>query len=462
MLLFTLIAFALCSVPQADPPAEQAAPEETPQTAPAEGAKGKRVFLVVDRFREFGGELVSWDEEHITIRRDGRTETYEVNKLLGIIPLQDIPDGGADGIVYMRDGSSLDALILADDYEQVLVQIEGIEHELPRKQVLEVEIKPDFETFLKAIRQQIQPDNLEARIEIAQLMTQRGLLKRARAELVEVLTFDDHPKAKQLIDLLDAKIALQTSSTGAPLPLGPKNDRTVGLPKRQLTGDDVNIIRVFEIDFMRPPKVNVTKDTIDSLIAAYATHPAIPTATREREALHGLSEIEQVKLIFDAKAREFYSEITVESEPYSLSLFRMHVHNAWLIRNCATSACHGGQNAGKFYLHRADTNDPRTIYENLLILERLNLDGQHRLINYEDPEMSLIIQHALPASESRVPHPPVPGYDAVFPAGGGRMKRETIRWINAMYRPRPKYPLDFVPPSQIAPIQVVPAPRIDR
>jgi len=430
----------------------------TSTTAP----KPKRVHIVLDRFREVGGELVKEDDVSISIRRDNRIETYERNKCLAIIPLIDIKPGGQEGIVYLRDGAVLEALVTADEYNQVVVRIEGIEHELPRSDVSYVRLKPSFEDQLKNARDNIRDDDLEARIEIARWMAENGKLRMAKEELLAVLAQDDHPEAKQLIALYDAQIELETNASSASKPLPPKADRVAGLPKRELTIDDVNIIRVYEIDFANPPKVTVASDVIKALIDTHGDHPSIPTDARDREALYRLRDIDQVKLIFDTKARELYPEIKVENEPQSLEIFRKKVHNAWLIRNCATSGCHGGNNAGRFYLHRYDTSDPRTVYENLLILERLNLGGGNRLIDYENPELSLIIQHALPPSEARMPHPNVPGYEPVFPTGGGRLQQETERFIRTMYRPRPNYPVKFEPPTQEEPLKAPPAPRVPR
>ena len=435
-----------------DPPSETAAVPKEPH----------RVHLVLDRFREVSGELVSEDDISISIKRENRTETYERNKCLAIVHLLNIKEGGQEGVVFLRDGSALDALVIADDYGAVVVLIEGIEHELPRSDVAYVQLKPTFEERLAHARNNFRPDDLEARIELAKWIIENGRLQLAKEELTAVLAQDDHPEAKQLIKLLDARIALETTATEGLAPRPPKVDRTAGIPKRKLTPDDVNIIRVFEIDFANPPKVTVGANAVKELIRTNADHPLIPTDARGREALYSLRDIDKVKLIFDTKARELYSEIKVESEPHSLELFRKRVHNAWLIRNCATSGCHGGTNAGRFYLHRYDTSDPRTVYENLLILERLNLGGSTRLIDYENPSLSLIIQHALPPSAARYPHPEVPGYEPVFPSDGGRMQRETENFIRSMYRPRPKYPVQFEPPTQKEPLQAAPPPRVPR
>ena len=419
-------------------------------------------MLVVDRFREISGELVSEDDATITILRDGRAETYERNKCIAIIPLIDVKDGGEDGVVFMRDGSMLDALVLEDGYGMVLVMIEGIKHEIPRDDVAYVRIKPSFEERLAHLRESIRENDLEARIELAKWMAANDQIDLARAELVAVLSMDDHPEAKQLIKLLDARKALDANSSKDPVPLPPKADRMEGIPERKITAEDVNIIRVYEIDFSNPPKVTVKPRTIDALIENHGTHPRIPSNAKGREALHGMRDIDKVKLIFDVQARDLYPEIIVESEPHSLDLFRKKVHNAWLIRNCATSGCHGGNDAGRFYLHRYDMKDPRTVFENLLILERLDLGDAGKLIDYENPSRSLIIQYALPATDSRTPHPDVEGYKPVFPSGGGRLQQETERFIRAMYNPRPKYPVEFEPPTQEEPLEAPPAPRVPR
>lgn len=464
MLIARFISGALLLSATAPLTGQSPEPDEVAQapTEPAKVERPSRVHIVLDRFREVGGEILREDDATISIRRDGRVETYERNKCLAIVPLINVKDGGQEGVVFLRDGSMIDAFVVADDYDKVVVKIEGIEHELPRDDVAYVRIKPSFEDRLAYLRTNIREDDLEARIELARWMARNGHLLKGREELVAILAKDEHPEAKQLIKLFDARIELEANATTDPTPLPPKADRTAGIPKRTLTAEDVNLIRVYEIDFTDPPKVSVKSSTIKSLIEKHGENALIPNDPRKRESLFALRDIDQVKLIFDVQARELYPEIQVESEPRSLDFFKKRVHNAWLIRNCATSGCHGGNNAGRFYLHRYDTNDPRTVYENLLILERLELEGKGRLIDYEHPSKSLIIQHALPQSASRNPHPDVPGYRPVFPAHGGRLQKETEQFIRAMYRPRPNYPVEFEPPTQNEPLRTPPSPRVPR
>jgi hypothetical protein len=439
----------------------QDAPEATGEVA-EEAKTRRRVHVVIDRFREVGGEVVAEDELTITIKRDGREETFERNKVLAIVTLLEVKAGGENGTIYMRDGTRLDALVMEDGFTDVTVEVEGIRHQIPRDDVDHVELYPGFEEWLAHVRERIDPNDLEARIDLARWMVENSRLQLARTELKSVIMIDEHPGAKQLLQLVEAKIALDNEGSSLATPLPPKRDRTEGIPERQLTHEDVNIIRVYEIDFSDPPKVSLEPGTIDALVASHSEHPLVPSDIRGREGLNAMRDIDKVKLIFDVKARELYPNIKVESIPDSLSRFRKHVHNTWLIRNCATSGCHGGQNAGRFFLHRTDPTDSRTILENLLIMERLDLGGPHRIIDYEKPEMSLLVQYALPSAEARVPHPEVPGYTPVFPAGESRIRTQTEQWIRSMYQPRPRYPVEFTPPTQKTPLKAPPPPRVPR
>ncbi|MEE2680802.1 MAG: DUF4398 domain-containing protein [Planctomycetota bacterium] len=422
-----------------------------------------RVYVVVDRFREFGGVLVREDEESFVIRRDDREETYERDKVLGFLKLMDLPADGRAGVVLLRDGGSIEGLVIEDGFSRVTLLIEGIHHQIPRDEVSHIVLRPSFEEELATARAAIDPEDATMRLALAEWIIEQGRLELARDELESLLRMEDNPRARQMLEQLQARIELQRDAgrTALPLPTE-KTDRTEGIPPRVLTAEDVNLIRVYEIDFQRPPTVEVESRTIRKLIENHATNQLIPNQVSRQQQLYAMSDIEKVKLIFDVQARELYPEITVKGEPHSLNLFRTKVHNAWLIRNCATSGCHGGTDAGTFFLHRYGMNTPKTVYENLLILERTELEGPHKLIDYENPTMSLLIQYALPASEARIKHPPVSGYRPAFPSGGGKTMADTLAFIEAMYQPRPNYPVDYTPPQITSPTPPADSPRVPR
>ena len=214
---------------------------------------------------------------------------------------------------------------------------------------------------------------------------------------------------------------------------------------------------MLEIDFRRPPRLSIEPETIRTLIQRYAAHPAIPATSEGRTRMFRADPIDLVRLMFELKARDLYPEISVDSEPYALNVFRQRVHDAWLIGNCATSRCHGGLEGGRFFLHARNSRDERVRFTNLLILLRSEWSDEP-LVDFERPLDSLIIQHALPRTEARFPHPDVPGWKPVFTNANQRLLADAVRWIESMYQPRPSYPIDYEPPLLRPEIGLPPSP----
>lgn len=166
--------------------------------------------------------------------------------------------------------------------------------------------------------------------------------------------------------------------------------------------------------------------------------------------------------MFRLKAREFYNRVRVEGEPKAFGAFRDNVHRAWLVNTCASTACHGGQQAGRLWLANTSVNAERTIYTNFLILERYRLSDGTPLIDYEAPAKSPLLHLALPREESLYPHPLVAttrsaAWRPVIGSVDDLRFREALAWINAMYRPRPDYPVTYQPPEPVQGVPVMPS-----
>ena len=78
------------------------------------------------------------------------------------------------------------------------------------------------------------------------------------------------------------------------------------------------------------------------------------------------------------------------------------------------------------------------------------MDGK-RLVDFEDPPDSLLIQYATQRNLARYPHPDVSGWKPVFSKSTPQLLSETLEWIRGMHQPRPKYPVDFELPELNAP-----------
>lgn len=418
-----------------------------------------RVIVRAGRNEEAIGYLKLKDESVIVVETlRGEIKSFPALRVLDIIYLVD-PDPDQGGIVLLRDGQSREGIIIEDDFEHVIIEVEGIRTRLLREAVDRVILKPTFQQQYEQFVSTLDPTLPQRTILMCRWLIDQRRYDLAKKHLEEMLAEADDPRklpeASRLLRVVDAQLALQADALEANA-AGEEADRSLSLPEDDsavnmeefsgglLSRDDVNLIRVYEIDFENPPRVSVRPETIRQLISDYITHPAMPSSQSERTKLYRADPIDVVKLMFEVRARELYGEVRVHTEPESMNIFRRRVHDNWLLNNC--TSCHSGPDAGRFFLHRRGYQDERVRYTNFLILERLELDSQWPLINYSEPEMSLIIQHGLPRDEARLPHPDVPNWQPVFTRSRDRLKRESIRWIESMMQPRPVYPVDYEPP----------------
>jgi hypothetical protein len=453
-LLLAALAAAAVVVAAPDPPAAEP-PATAPATAPATEAPPRRVIVHVDRNNVVPGYLQLEDDDVIVVRDlQGKLHSFAKARCAGVVRLVD-PQPGQSGTVILRTGQRCDGVIEEDSFERVVVRVEGIPTTFRRASVDHVILEPTVRERYELFKSTLRPDMPDRHLQLCQWLLQMREYDLALAEVTELLSQHDLPEARQLLRRVEAQIALRDQpqrEPGAPT----VKARTVRADdERLISMEDVNLIRVFEIDFARAPKVVVRPETIEALIQRYATHPLIPESQTERQRLYRAEPLQIVKLMFQLHARDLYGQIRVQTEPYALNLFRQRVHNTWLSSNCATSRCHGGPDAGRLMLYRGRAADARVRYSNLLTLERLEIDPAWPLINYGRPRDSLIIQYGLPRQHARRPHPEAEGWKPAFRSPEDRMIRDAVLWIESMLQPRPDYPVEYELPIPLA------APRPD-
>ena len=475
ILLTRFITAWLLGIQSSDPaPAPALAPDDEQaaeqSTAPADAPKQpERVHLIVDRFHEIGGHIEDEDKNLLTIRDpNGKVHSYPKSRLIRIVRLLEV-DEPRTGMVELRDNTILRGLLIKDDFDEVVIEIEGVRARLPRSSVYSAQFDLTLTEKLARFKEMIEPTQYLRRFELARWLFDEEAYALAKVELESLIADSQMPEAIALLKFVDAQIALESKRPSEVTDAGTdggdaeaeERSGTVDLkdllPNEILSARDVNLIRVYEIDFSRPPKLFVSPDSIRSILETYGDSNLIPADSVGRTKLFRADPLDIVQLLFELKARDLYDQIEVQSEPHALNLFRQRVHDAWLIPNCATSRCHGGLQAGRFFLHRRNSRSERVRYTNFLILDRWDL-GTRPLLDFDDPTNSLIVQYALPRNEARFPHPEVKGWRPVFTKSNQRLLKDTIGWLERMYQPRPRYPVSFEPPVLDAPDEPVEEP----
>ncbi|MCA9303078.1 MAG: hypothetical protein KC996_03045, partial [Phycisphaerales bacterium] len=223
-----------------------------------------------------------------------------------------------------------------------------------------------------------------------------------------------------------------------------------------LSDEQINLMRIYELDLRNPPRLVVPDETIRKLMAREPDK--FPMNAEDREAYLELSEPDKLKLLFTHRARDLYHEVKVLEDPAMLDTFRdtVHARNGWLINACASSRCHGGDEAGAFRLVNQNPNSIQTAYTNYYIIDHFRLKDGTPLLDLNNPERSPLLQFATRPTNALRTHPEVPlerpgaRYRPIFRSSRDRKFQQAVDWIRSIYRPRVAYDIGYPPPAQSA------------
>lgn len=359
----------------------------------------------------------------------------------------------------MHDGQVIAGTLVEETDDAITLLINGIRTTIETSKIRETYIQPPVEERYRNMRATIEDDDAEALIQLARWLMKYERYDLAVTELDGVLKqepFNEEARSLKLIAEQNIKLqANRNEKNDDEKPEEPDENRPEPAEAAPdfplLTPQDVNLIRVWEIDEKNPPTITIPRETMEAVIEKYAGHPRIPDSATDRAAIYAWEPIEQLRLLFALQAREFYSEVQVHEDPASIKIFRDQIQKTWLRNACATTRCHGGAEAGRFRLVRSTSNDPEVYYTNMYILEHYRTDDGFPLLDFQEPADSLLLQMSLPRRETDTPHPLVRGWRPVFRSKEDRNYRRAVDWIDALWTPRPDYEIDYDPPSAMEP-----------
>jgi hypothetical protein len=371
---------------------------------------------------------------------------------------QEEPEELREAIVRLHTGQRITGRLVKQDDREIVLLVGNIRMTLAADQVDRIEVQPTVAEQYENMRRMIGPRDLQQRLLLAQWLLDKEKYDWALAEVDGVLDEDPaSPDAQRLRRLVVSQIDLRARA-GQPRPEPVQREKRP--PKFQfplLNAEQINLIKVYEVDLSDPPRMVIPREAIDRLLAENAGHELLPPTQEGRDALYRKPPAEVLDLMFRMNARGLYSMIQVQEQPKSMARFRDDVMVNWLGSSCATDRCHGGAEAGRLRLHNKKPNSDPTVYTNFLILDRFRMADERPLISFSEPARSPLLQLAIPREDSTSPHPPV------FGAGGKDIWRpalesaddprfsEAVRWIKSMYQPRPEYPIAYEPPGASLP-----------
>lgn len=383
-------------------------------------------------------------------------------------------EGIRECIITLKSGRTITGELIREDSRTVVIGIEGIETTFQRNNVANVVVLPPVRERFEQLRATIAESDIDARLALVEWLRARKAYTLALKELESILIVEPgNPHAKLLhtwlaeYDKLSEREPGKAENNDETSPEDPSEPTNGDKPREYqiqrnklptLDDEQLNMMRVYEIDLRNPPRMVIQDE--DMLELMRRNPDAFSPNQDEREAVLDLPEVEKLKLLFSLKARDLYPKVRLLENPDSLERFKDQVHHGrgWLVNACASTRCHGGVDAGSFKLINDRPNTDETAFTNLYIIENTKLKNGLPLIDYSAPERSPLLQMAMNPSNSLLPHPEIPrgypgtGYRPIFRHTRDRKYQQAMDWIRSMYQPRPEYGFEYPP----QPIQTLP------
>lgn len=365
---------------------------------------------------------------------------------------------GNEVVVVLLGGQRIRGVLVEDAPEYVAVRVSNVATRIARDRIERViPQRPALERYHE-MRAIIDDNDVDRLLLLVEWLRTHDLLDEAHTELEHVLSIEpkngDALRAARLvsqqIELRD-KARREADAPAAPAPTppepGPRRPTPGEFPL--LTPEQINLIEVYEIDLANAPRILIERPTIEEMLNKYSDQPEIPSTRDGRAAFLRKPAVEVLETMFALRARELYPSVRVLSLPESLRRFRDHVNTTWLVNACATTRCHGGDEAGRLLLYNRSPGGEASAVTNFLILDRFKMQDGTPLIDYGSPDRSPLLQLGLPRPDSIRPHPDVAGWSPTFRTREDHRFKQAVEWIQAMHRPRPDYPVEYTPPSVV-------------
>ncbi len=356
----------------------------------------------------------------------------------------------AQQVVICKDGRRLSGEVtkIKDGYQ---ILMKGGTVIIPADQVLKIEdvITPKDELAKRL--EKVDSRDADGYYQVARWAYEQNLLDDAQKILLDVLKLQpDHENAPLLLKLVKMRLA-------GPVETGPTTATTSGPdtlppldPSNFLNQEDIYRIRLMELKSDDKVSIQYRNDVLERFIKSMRGIGDFQTPEFERK-FRGYPKVKQVLYVLDNTDREnsvIRDDILIKSEPQVIKDFKVRV---WPIiaRSYASPNCYGGvKGRDGLKLFNVPLTDERIAYTNFYILHTWERGGR-KMIDRDNPEMSLLLQYGLPKKLAKVPAPDyVPG--PIFTSKEDHNYKLIEEWIESLRRPflSPGYRVNYKLPGQ--------------
>ena len=364
------------------------------------------------------------------------------------------------GTIRTKDGRSIEGDITDRGAEGATISTRAGQITIRADEIAEIQyggsIKEAYEKRVAALPKDA---GARAHFEIARWLYDNKEYDLARKELDTAIAmdpnFEDAITLRQTVDrtmLFEKRANTPRPNTGAPATAGAgaaKPGAAIGgmalKDRHLLNAEQINTIKQMEL---RDDDSRVRVRLDNNVAKKY-----IEFANLDTREFSQLPDGAKAARILKKGSDEMRKDVKIITDPQSILEFKAKVQPT-LMQGCASVACHGGSNAGRFLFYNPADNDAVT-YTNFYTLTQLTSTvekTERRMIDRLYPRNSLIIQFGMPRDRAEFKHPDVNGWKAAYSNGQDARYLQVLDWVqNGLVSIQPNYGIDFTLPTTKAP-----------
>lgn len=365
---------------------------------------------------------------------------------------------GRQGVVQTRQGQTVEGEI-TEKPDSVVVNVRGIEMEIQRGEITSLTYPDSLDAQYRQRLEKLEAADVPGRLALARWAFENRRYDLARDAAERALAIDAN--SREAVDFLQLVRKQQeldqlsgqgrTGGTGAGQgDAGPATGaRPPAAPRTLLDDEQINKIKQAELrEGDANIRVRFANNVQRRFVSAYNKSASVFLAQRP---------VDQALAILDEADPKFHDDVIILNDPAPLLEFRNFIQ-PMVLQNCATSQCHAPGNSTGFTLY-SERSDAAT-YTNFYIMQqygkRLEAPGSpfgsgpavRKMIDRNQPQMSLLAQYGLPTDIAEVDHPQATGWRPMFRDIRDPRYQQSIDWMRSLRPIEPEYGIDYPLPGK--------------
>jgi tetratricopeptide (TPR) repeat protein len=361
---------------------------------------------------------------------------------------------GATKIVYRRGAPPLIGTVTRTDDGDYRIRTRIGEVTVEAEDVLSIKDYVSFEDQYKKRLAKIDPKDPVDRYKIASWAFDEGKLDVALEEINKALKLDsDYEDAQVLKALIERQRGRGGDDENG-------EGRVADVPgggRYLLPMEDVYRIRLLELrrntdlDGQLELRERVGLRFRDDVITRFITAMEGKDRFRRKNADRAFrraprtAQLAYMLQVLSDKS-PLFEDILVTQDPEFMREFQRHVMP--IVRNLYADALSSNTpEKGKLFLISYRGRNTRVDYTNFVLLDAFAI-GSQRMIDRNNPKMSLLLQHGLPEDLAEIKNPRE-NYTPVYRSLRDPLYQRVHQWIRSLRAPHPDYALSYKPPKGV-------------